>query len=196
MSQTIYFAGSLFNHKDLFGNKLLASAIENSSEDRYSCLLPQDIEFGSNRAADIRNGDLKAVFESDIAIFNFDGTELDSGTVVEFMVAKFLDIPALILRTDFRKSGDQESGGENWNLMCSFYPRTESLTLNSMELYHKNSGDIKKFYADLAKPIIEKLDLVVKVKPIADPNERTSIKNYLKKALGGKFEQFLKRGVK
>jgi len=38
----------------------------------------------------------------DLALFNFDGPELDLGTVVEFLFAKFADIPALILRMDFR----------------------------------------------------------------------------------------------
>jgi hypothetical protein len=36
-------------------------------------------------------------------LFLYNGTELDSGTVVEFMFSKFADIPSVIVRTDFRK---------------------------------------------------------------------------------------------
>ena len=54
---------------------------------------------------------------------------LDSGTVVEFVYAKLLDIPAVILRTDFRGGGDQDTDGDAWNLMVSFYPRTRNVTL-------------------------------------------------------------------
>ena len=76
---------------------------------------------------DIRNQDLKQVMACDLALFNFDGTDLDSGTVVEFMMAKVLDIPSVLLRSDFRASGDQEREGDDWNLMCSFYPRSKKV---------------------------------------------------------------------
>ncbi len=98
----VYFAGSLFNHKDIIGNALLASHINQHSEGRYQCILPQDLEQTTGKSVDIRNQNLKQVIECDLAIFNFDGTELDSGTVVEFMLAKFLDIPSVIIRSDFR----------------------------------------------------------------------------------------------
>ncbi len=55
---------------------------------------------------DIRNVDLKHVMTSDMAIFNFDGANLDSGTVVEFIYAKMLDVPCVLLRTDFRSAGE------------------------------------------------------------------------------------------
>jgi hypothetical protein len=86
-------------------------------------------------AHDIRDQDFVTLISSDLAIFNFDGPELDSGTVAEFLFAKFADIPSLLLRTDFRRGGDQ--GDDPWNLMISFYPRTKTLCLNSMELYKK-----------------------------------------------------------
>lgn len=68
-----------------------------------------------------------------MALFNFDGAELDSGTVVEFVIAKFADIPAVLLRTDFRRGGD--SHRDPWNLMVSDWPRTEKVIIHSMELY-------------------------------------------------------------
>ena len=85
------------------------------------------------RAHDIHDKEIVTLSGCDLALFNFDGPELDSGTVVEFMFAKFADIPSLLLRTDFRRAGDQ--GEDPWNLMMSFYPRTRTLCLNSMEIY-------------------------------------------------------------
>ncbi len=95
--QRIYFAGELFDHKHLAGNALLAAAIE-AAEPNYECVLPQLMEQPEMRAESIRNHDLLQVLSCDLALFNFDGTELDSGTVVEFMYAKFLDKPCVILR--------------------------------------------------------------------------------------------------
>ena len=73
--------------------------------------------------------------ECDLALFNFDGSELPPGAVVEYMYAKMLDIPAVILRTDFRGGGDQDADGDPWNLMASFYPRTRILHLDGMQWY-------------------------------------------------------------
>ena len=117
MEYTIYFAGELFDHKHLIGNALLAAHIERLANGRYRCVLPQDLEQTDSRAVDIRNQDLIGVATCDVALFNFDGSDLDSGTVVEFVYAKLLDIPAVILRTDFRGGGDQDTDGDAWNLM-------------------------------------------------------------------------------
>jgi hypothetical protein len=77
----------------------------------------------------------------DLGLFNYDGPELDSGTVVEFMFAKFADIPSVLLRTDFRGAGDQLEGGDPWNLMSSFYPRTKVVVLNAMAIYQAGLGE-------------------------------------------------------
>ncbi|MCY4544141.1 MAG: nucleoside 2-deoxyribosyltransferase [Gemmatimonadetes bacterium] len=132
---TVYFAGDLFDHKHLAGNAILAEAIDRRSAGRYACVVPQDLEQASERMVDIRNQDLKQVMACDLALFNFDGTDLDSGTVVEFMMAKMLDIPSVLLRSDFRASGDQEREGDDWNLMCSFYPRSKKVQFNAMAWY-------------------------------------------------------------
>ena len=68
---------------------------------------PQDLEQRDIEPMGIRDQDLKAVMECDLALFNFDGSELPPGAVIEYMYAKMLDIPAVILRTDFRHGGDQ-----------------------------------------------------------------------------------------
>src|SRR6516165_4048559 len=130
---SVYFAGELFSVKHLLGNAALAEAIARLSCGRFVCVLPQNLEDRAMSAHEIRDQDIVALLNCDLAIFNFDGPELDSGTVAEFMFAKFADIPSLLLRTDFRRAGDQ--GADPWNLMLSFYPRTRTLTANSIQIY-------------------------------------------------------------
>jgi nucleoside 2-deoxyribosyltransferase len=129
----VYFAGELFSSKHLMGNAALASAIVKASNGKFDCVLPQTLEEREATAHAIRDKDILTLIGCDVALFNFDGTELDSGTVAEFMLAKFADIPSLLLRTDFRRGGDQ--GEDQWNLMLSFYPRTRTLAANSMQIY-------------------------------------------------------------
>jgi len=169
MINKVYFAGALFDHKHLIGNRLLADAINASAPERYRVILPQETEFPEQRAVAIRNADLRLLLETQAAIFNFDGTELDSGTVVEFMVAKMIDLPCVIIRTDFRHAGDQEPEGEPWNLMCSGYPRSEGLNLHAMALYQqhlkKNENGaalLTAIYNDMGPQVVEKLDTVMK----------------------------------
>jgi nucleoside 2-deoxyribosyltransferase len=133
---TLYLAGELFSAKHLGGNAALAAGIAQASEGRYRCVLPQDFPQETTSHA-IRDSDIRAVLSCDAGVFHYDGPELDSGTVVEFLLAKFADIPAILLRTDFRHGGDQKEG-DPWNLMTSFFPRTETLWLNSMEIYHRH----------------------------------------------------------
>ena len=174
---SVYFAGDLFNHKDLTGNLLLAEAIEREFSGRYVCVLPQHLEQSTSRSIDIRNNDLSKIVSADLILVNFDGTELDSGTVIEFLFAKALDVPAVILRSDFRSAGDQERG-DPWNLMCSGYPRTGKLTLNAMTCYQeawkKGGGTaavLESFYSKLSKAIITEFDNVCNEPPLIDSKQ-------------------------
>lgn len=125
----IYWAGGLFDYRELLGNLQLGTAVEKVSNGKYKVNFPQDCECDASRDIQgIRNQDLLSVLRSDVILANFDGAELDSGTVVEFCFAKALDIPAVLLRTDFRKSGDSEE--LPWNLMCSGWQRTNMLCIN------------------------------------------------------------------
>ena len=167
---SVYFAGDLFDHKHLAGNAILAEAIDRRSAGRYACVVPQDLEQAAARMVDIRNQDLKQVMACDLGLFNFDGTDLDSGTVVEFMMAKMLDIPSVLLRSDFRASGDQEREGDDWNLMCSFFPRARTVQFNAMAWYQearKADGQSRpmdawqdRLYSRIADAVIEALDEV------------------------------------
>ena len=133
----VYLAGELFSAKHLLGNAVLGQAIWDVSEGQYVALVPQDLEQRETTAHAIRDQDIRALMSCDVGIFHYDGPELDSGTVVEFLFAKFADIPSVLLRTDFRNAGDQIKGGDPWNLMTSFFPRTRTVVLNAMELYHE-----------------------------------------------------------
>ena len=185
---TIYFAGALFDHKELIGNAILASYINKLSKEKYRCILPQDLEQSTNRAVDIRNQDLNCVLSCDLAIFNFDGTELDSGTVVEFLYAKTLDIPALIIRSDFRGSGDQNREGDQWNLMASFYPRTRKLEFNAMEWYQKEIKALSddqhifdtadRLYKKIANSVITELDTVIQDSPLLSTDQGQAFNLY------------------
>ena len=135
---TVYFGGELFSTKHLLGNAVLAAAIRQRSAGRFQPLLPQALEQRDTTAQAIRDQDIRALLGCDLGIFHYDGPELDAGTVVEFMFAKFADIPAVLLRTDFRGSGEISLSGEPWNLMTSFYPRTVSVVLDAMSIFQRH----------------------------------------------------------
>jgi nucleoside 2-deoxyribosyltransferase len=184
MSLSVYFAGELFNAKHLSGNAGLAAAIQQKSGGRLNCVLPQTLESREEGAHFIRDEDLEHLISSDIALFNFDGSEIDSGTVVEFMVAKFADIPALLLRTDFRRGGDQ--GQDPWNLMLSFYPRTETCCLDSMALYKTALaqgldpvGAAASMLDQIAALVVPKLEALAQTKPSLPPNLASPVHDWL-----------------
>jgi len=176
---TIYLGGSLFNHKDLTGNALLAEHIEKCSGNKYRCCLPQNVEQHQTTALDIRNKDIAKIIECDLGLFSFDGTELDAGVVVEFMLAKFLDIPAVILRSDFRTCGEKEIGGEDWNFMCSFYPRTQVVKFNAIQFYQEATEESQTlnevfdiYYNRIARMIIESLESVRTEQPLLKGDQK------------------------
>ncbi len=170
---TLYVAGGLFDHKDLIGNALLAEYIEKCSGGRYRCCLPQNIEQHETTALDIRNKDIAKIIACDMGLFNFEGTELDAGMVAEFMLAKFLDIPAVILRSDFRSCGEKGIGGDDWNIMCSFYPRTRIVQFNALSFYRQAAEQSKTLdetldvlYSRIAGRIVDSLDSVRSEEPL------------------------------
>lgn len=193
---TIYFAGDLFNHKDLMGNRLLARKITGLSNDRYRINLPQNVTTDNPNGLSIKESDIFLLLQSQAALFNFDGTDLDSGTVSEFMIAVFLGIPAVLLRTDFRSAGDDPTG-DPWNLMCSGYPGTRSLVLNSMTLYldiwQKNedeSQSVSRYYDAIAGPIIERFDSLMAESPrFSNLDEASVIYRHFIRTCGGNLEK-------
>lgn len=199
MSQpyTIYFAGELFSLKHLAGNALLADYIHSESQNRYYCALPQDLEQRDNTPLSIRDGDILSVVSCDCGLFHFDGPELDSGTVVEFLLAKLLDIPSVIVRTDFRQGGDSRL--DPWNLMVSNYPRTKVLILDGLGSYQKvrNRGAVSQVEASLgatrslAKDIVTALDQVRAIPPVLTPELRGPIYEWFRHLPGESFARLL-----
>lgn len=209
-NQTCYryfHAGELFSLKHLTGNLDLAHAISNESEGRYTAILPQDLEVSHSRTSAIRDADLLALIGADVALFHFDGPDLDSGTVVEFILAKFADIPAVLLRTDFRRGGDNHH--DPWNLMVSDWPRTEKVILNAMDLYHaarqkQGERQAERTVRNVARQVIKAFDHVVQQPAMLPADLRDAAYRWLSIAPGfgftpaeidARFNDILKRKI-
>jgi nucleoside 2-deoxyribosyltransferase len=219
-SLTVYFGSELFNLKHLIGNAYLAEAIFEKSHGRYLCELPQDFEPRGVRPHVIRDQDIRALLACDLALFSFDGSELDSGTVIEFMFAKFADIPSVILRSDLRAGGD---GSDPWNLMASFYPRTVNVMVNSLAAYktvmkrrrrkldeiirlagQHSSADAQRLCDEIAGSCVRALDRAREMEPVMPKYLREPVFNWLaimpglhgkEKELRKEFERYLERKV-
>ncbi len=198
---TVYFGGELFSTKHLLGNAVLAEAIRQRSGGRFQPLLPQVLEQRDTTAQAIRDQDIRALLSCDLGLFHYDGPELDAGTVVEFMFAKFADIPAVLLRTDFRGSGEMSISGEPWNLMTSFYPRTVSVVLDAMVMFQRHlarptplfpsvppaqdggepSGLLaaQKMVEQTADAVIAALDRLLSMPPVLPPSLREPVYQWL-----------------
>ncbi len=219
-SYTVYFGSALFDLKQLIGNAYLAEAIYEKSHGKYLCMLPQDFEPRGKTARAIRDQDIRALLACDLGLFNYDGTELDSGTVIEFMIAKFADIPAVILRSDIRRAGD---GPDPWNLMSSFFPRSVSVSINSLGDYktimkrrHRrldevirlagqhSSADAQIACEQTAAACVRALDRAVALEPVMPKHLREEVYHWLalmpglrgkQKSLRKEFEAILERKV-
>lgn len=166
MTKKVYFAGGLFDHKELAGNMLLANKINSLAEGRYQVLLPQDYESAQTDAVSVRNNDYKLLLECDMIVANFDGVELDSGTVAEFMCAKMVDMPGVLFRTDFRNGVERPGAIVPWNLMISAYPRTVNLIINGMDELIEQGRDLEKYHTVIAGRIIAALDEVAEMQSV------------------------------
>jgi hypothetical protein len=219
-SFTVFFGSELFTHKHLIGNAYLAEAIYEKSHGRYLCELPQDFDPRGTRPRAIRDNDIRALMACDLALFSFDGLDLDSGTVVEFMFAKFADIPSVVVRSDSRRAG---VGGDPWNLMASFWPRTATVVVESLAAYkaimkrrHRkldeiirlagqhSSADAQRLCEELAAACVRALDRVREIEPVMPKYLREPAYNWLaimpglqgkEKALRKEFERCLERKV-
>jgi len=219
-SYTVYFASELFNLKHLIGNAYLAEAIYEKSHGRYLCQLPQDFEPRGATLRAARDQGIRTLIGCDLALFNFDGAELHAGTAVEFMFAKFADIPSVILRSDVRTHSDRS---DPWSLMASFYPRTLNVRVDSLNAYktvmrrrHRkldeivrlagqhSSADAQFLCEDIAASCVRALDRVFAMEPVMPRHLREEIYNWLplmpllrgkEKVLRKEFERYLEQKV-
>jgi nucleoside 2-deoxyribosyltransferase len=183
---TIYFAGDLFDHKHLSGNLLLAQHIETLSNGRYKCLLPQNWEGTLDNAIEIRNKDIKSIMVSDLIILNFDGVDLDSGTVVELIIAKMLDIPAVLLRTDIRRGGYLFNN--DWNLMVMGYPRCQTIVHDALIMYNKTG--LAETHHTISQSVIKALDSIrLEASILCSYEEVLAAYQYVIKMCGGGLEK-------
>ena len=185
MTKKIYFAGGLFDHKELAGNMLLAKKIELLSAGRYQVLLPQDFESAQTDATSVRNNDYKLLMACDLIVANFDGVELDSGTVAEFCCAKMLDLPAVLFRTDFRNGVERPGAVVPWNLMISAYPRTVNLIINGMDELVRHDRNLEKYHSSIAERIIAAMDEVVAMQSLLPKADLLSHYKRTLQLLGG-----------
>ena len=192
MSRTkkVYWAGDLFDLKDLIGNRMLADAFDRQAAGRWQAVLPQESSANAARSDSIRDNDLEMLFTSDGLVANFDGTDLDSGTVAEFCFAKFLDLPTVLLRTDFRNNNDTATCPDPWNLMCSGFPRTEGVLYNAMAESPRHS--FAAMTDSLAAQIVQALDRCAAMPPVADSREAAfaAFRHAVRSAGGTMPEQF------
>ncbi|MEM9227760.1 MAG: nucleoside 2-deoxyribosyltransferase, partial [Verrucomicrobiota bacterium] len=200
-SLNIFFGGELFTHKDLTGNALLAEAISELSDHRYCSVLPQNLGDPVGQAQERRDQNVINLIESDLALFCFDGTELDDGTVVEYLLAKFADIPTVIVRTDYR-TGMSDDKNLPWNLMACFYPRTEVEIIDAMSVYQnifkefplteaadvlieKRSSDVARTMVRvIAQAVVDAFDRVLETQPLLPAQHTDSVYAWLARMPG------------
>jgi nucleoside 2-deoxyribosyltransferase len=132
-SYTVYLGGELFSLKHLIGNAWLAEAVYEKSHGRFRCVLPQDFVPPGKSGRAVRDLNLRVLVGCDLALLNFDGTDVDSGTMVEFMMAKAADVPTVLVRSDVRHTGGSRT--EPWTLMASGFPRTATVLMPSLDQY-------------------------------------------------------------
>ena len=132
---TVYAAGGIFTQHELATNVFIKDSVWRQSNGKFELVLPQSKELREldrpDLAAYIRNVDLVHVVKSDLFLARFDGLELDAGTLIEFMLAKFLGKPTVILRCDSRRLSG-ENVDEPYNLMVKNWPRTTEVHYDSL----------------------------------------------------------------
>lgn len=212
---SVYSAGGLFTQHELTTNVLLKQAVWDGSNGKFELVLPQSKELrDSDRpdiAAHIRNTDLLQVIKCDLMLARFDGVELDTGTVVEYMLAKFLGKPTVILRCDSRRLGSKHMD-EPYNLMIKNWPRTVEVHTDSLIHYARVILDVReangrgKAYqkaieneletvqrgvTNLAEKIIVGLEQVVQMSSPYPPEYRETAYRMARFTVGSGFEELL-----
>ena len=120
-------------------------------------------------------------------------------------MAKTLDIPCVVFRTDIRGGSGEEAVDDKhnaWNLMLGFYPRTKIIKFSSINEYQKvynqqlieqeshhhgttntttnviSASDVAQAYSEyIAKSLVDAMDEIMKTPPlICDATERQQLK--------------------
>lgn len=212
---TVYCAGGLFTQDELSTNILIKEAVWRLSEGKFQLNLPQSREIQELDHPDveafIRNDDLLQVVQADILLARFDGVELDSGTVVEFVTAKFLGKPTVVLRTDFRRTFFVDVS-EPYNLMVKNWPRSVDIHLHSYMMWAdlfaqaRQADDegnpleatlkaelstAQKSFDQIAAQVIEGMEAVLKMESPYPPEDREMMYKAARLSIGSGFDELL-----
>jgi nucleoside 2-deoxyribosyltransferase len=212
---TIYSAGGLFTQDELAMNVMIKESVWRLSNGKFQIFLPQSREIQEldqpGVEAYIRNTDLLEVVKADILLIRFDGLELDSGTVVEYMMAKFLGKPTVILRSDFRSVSFLPQCGP-YNSMVRNWPRTIEIHLNSFGMWaelfsaervaHNDSksfrglmnaelGTLQESVDEVARQVIPALEAVLEMKSPFPPAYQEIVYQSSRFSPGSGFDQLL-----
>ena len=212
---SVYVAGGLFTQHELATNVFIKDSVWRQSKGRFELVLPQSKELREldrpDIAAYIRNVDLAYIVRSDLIIARFDGLELDAGTVCEFMLAKFLGKPTVILRSDSRGFGGKTLD-EPYNLMVKNWPRTAEVHYDSLIKFtgrfaeeRKNFGDVPTIQTtinaelktimmgidQLAQRIIGGLETVLEMKSPYPVEYQEIVYKIIRHSPGSGFEQLI-----
>lgn len=214
-SYRVFSSGALFTQDELATNVFLKDAVWRLSNGKFQLFLPQFRELRELDRPDveayIRNDDLLEVVKADILLVRFEGLELDSGTVVEFVTAKYLGKPTVILRTDFRR---QSCTGlsEPYNLMVMNWPRTIEIHLNSFEVWaslfteefqaldenelsqatmEAQLGMVQESVDEIAKKVIAGMEAVLKMESPYPPEYQEVVYKAARISPGSGFDQML-----
>jgi len=198
-----------FTQHELGTNILIKEAVWRLSNGKSQLILPQSVEVKKFEAAYLRNVNLLDVMRADIMMTRFDGPELDSGTVVEFVMAKSLGKPTVILRCDYRHLSGTGID-EPYNLMARNWPRTVEVHIDSIVSYvgllaeeRQTLGDtvtfettlkaelntIQKGVDEIAQKIVDGLEAVIKLKSPYPPEYREVVYKALRYSPGSGFDQ-------
>jgi hypothetical protein len=131
-SHPVYFAGERAGFARLLGHAGLAEAIYEKSHGKYLCRLPQDFALRGRHPRLVRDHHLKTLLECDAALFCLDDSRPEEITAAEFMVAKFADLPAVVLHDTLAGPG---RGYRVPGRPTDYYPRTATLSLDSLHTY-------------------------------------------------------------
>ncbi len=214
-SYLAYLAGGLFTQHELATNVSMKEAVWRLSNGRFEIVLPQSKELRQldrpDLAAYLRNADLFQVVQADILIARFDGADLDTGTVVEFMVAKLLGKPSVVIRTDSRHL-TSDGLDDPYNLMVKNWPRTIEVHIDSLIDYIQKIAEARETLSDtetvglfletelatirkginaMAVRIIEALSAVVEMESPYPPELREVVYEAVRYAPGAGFDKLL-----
>jgi nucleoside 2-deoxyribosyltransferase len=109
----IYLAAPLFTSAERAWNKQLEQLLLQAGHEVF---LPQENESSQRTAKAIFDADLAGLDETDVVVAIMDGPDPDSGTSWECGYA-YGKKPIILLRTDFRSTGDPQIGPFNAMLL-------------------------------------------------------------------------------